>query len=304
VLLDFPDHCNIGDSAIYAGEVSYFDRVGAPSYVATTLNCNWEEVAKRSADGIIYLHGGGNFGDIWPHFQNFREEVISRFPEKRIVQLPQSIFYRDEAAIERTARVIDRHRDFILFVRDVPSLELAQRHFQCDVRLCPDMAFCLGPLTSTAPVQDILLHLRTDQEAREAYEIGENAQDLSCSREDWPDEPETFRRTSNLKGFVPIIAGALRGGLPGERIARYRHRAQTRLNRGVVLLSKAKVVITDRLHGHIISTLIGRPHIVLDNSYGKIARFTSAWSSLHPEDGVASSLQEAIELARSRLSSA
>jgi pyruvyl transferase EpsO len=38
------------------------------------------------------------------------------------------------------------------------------------------------------------------------------------------------------------------------------------------------VVITDRLHAHILSLLLGIPHAVLDNSYGKVGRFLAAWT--------------------------
>ena len=35
--------------------------------------------------------------------------------------------------------------------------------------------------------------------------------------------------------------------------------------------------MTDRLHGHIMATLLGKPHVVIDNFYGKIANFIHAW---------------------------
>ncbi len=36
------------------------------------------------------------------------------------------------------------------------------------------------------------------------------------------------------------------------------------------LLSRGKVVITDRLHASISSLLLGKTHIMIDQSYGKI----------------------------------
>jgi pyruvyl transferase EpsO len=38
------------------------------------------------------------------------------------------------------------------------------------------------------------------------------------------------------------------------------------------------VVVTDRLHAHLLSLLLGIPHAVLDNSYGKLSRFLDAWT--------------------------
>src|SRR3546814_17500161 len=40
----------------------------------------------------------------------------------------------------------------------------AQRHFDCDVRLCPDAALYLGRFQRAAPKADILARLRTDHE--------------------------------------------------------------------------------------------------------------------------------------------
>jgi hypothetical protein len=44
------------------------------------------------------------------------------------------------------------------------------------------------------------------------------------------------------------------------------------------LLGSGRVVITDRLHGHILCTLLEIPHVVLDNSYGKISRFLDSFT--------------------------
>ena len=37
------------------------------------------------------------------------------------------------------------------------------------------------------------------------------------------------------------------------------------------VISQARVIITDRLHVSIYSLLIGRPHVMLDNKYGKVS---------------------------------
>ena len=68
--------------------------------------------------------------------------------------------------MKRTAGIIRRHRNFLLFVRDRRSLETAQACLDCPVYLVPDMAFCLGaiprPVTAT---RKLLLLLRTDKES-------------------------------------------------------------------------------------------------------------------------------------------
>jgi hypothetical protein len=164
-LVDFPDHANVGDSAIWLGTTAFFRARGAePAYVASVRT--FSEPALRAAlpEGPILIHGGGNFGDLWPRHQEFRERLLERFRGQDIVQLPQSIHYDDPRRLVRTARAIARHGRFLLLVRDRPSLEFARAHFDCPVRLCPDPALCLGPLERTGvPTADVLC-LRTDRE--------------------------------------------------------------------------------------------------------------------------------------------
>ncbi|MNC34023.1 putative pyruvyl transferase EpsO [compost metagenome] len=44
------------------------------------------------------------------------------------------------------------------------------------------------------------------------------------------------------------------------------------------LFSDYENIITDRLHGHILSCLMNIPHTVHDNSYGKNSGYLQAWT--------------------------
>jgi exopolysaccharide biosynthesis predicted pyruvyltransferase EpsI len=65
-------------------------------------------------------------------------------------------------------------------------------------------------------------------------------------------------------------------------------------------ISRGCSIVTDRLHVHICSLLLGRPHAVLDNSYGKVRRFMSALSDGTDLSYKATSLADGIAWARSR----
>jgi pyruvyl transferase EpsO len=60
--------------------------------------------------------------------------------------------------------------------------------------------------------------------------------------------------------------------------------ALRRLTRGLALVGSGKVVMTDRLHGHLLALLLGRDNVLLDNSYGKLRSFYETWT--HGLDGV------------------
>src|SRR3546814_1860808 len=81
---------------------------------------------------------------------------------------------------------------------------------------------------------------------------------------------------------------------PGvARFKHYERQARARVQRGIAMLSQGRSVITDRLHGHILSTLLDIPHVTLDNSYRKIGNFIDVWTRRVDILRTATSLDEA-----------
>ncbi len=279
-LLDYPAHWNIGDSAIWAGEVQLLGKLhGQPAAYTSQMRYSTAEPGRLlPRDAVLYLHGGGNFGDIWPRHQCYREAVIARHPHHRIVQLPQSIHYDDPAAAERARRVIGAHRDFHLMVRDVESAEFARRMFDCPVILAPDSALAIDMAAvarGTAP-EGVLALLRTDKERRDDAAAGRALLAAAGARiVDWGG-PGRGRRWAE-KAFVGLGMALPFGAAQGLRRAGFDAMAAARVAWGFARLDPAGVVVTDRLHGHILASLLGKPHVVVDNSYGKIGRFIAAW---------------------------
>ncbi|MBO9122648.1 MULTISPECIES: polysaccharide pyruvyl transferase family protein [unclassified Rhizobium] len=301
-LLDFPNHYNIGDSAIWLGELAYFDKKRSrPSYVTEIPTFDEDRMLGAIGDGRIFLHGGGNFGDIWAGYRQFRENMLERHKGRPIVQLPQTIHFKDQANVDSTARAIEKHGQFTLLVRDKKSLAFAQRWFQCETRLCPDMAFCIGPVAKPVPQHELLLNLREDQEVGTPQDLTAATQRPGTVKSDWPDEPADFQKQTK---HAAILKGLLSGKIGGRaRMTElaYRERAQQRFDRGVALLGSARQVITDRMHGHIMCVLIGADHCVLDNSYGKTSSFIEAWNTCNTEKAeLAATVDEALDILDAR----
>jgi pyruvyl transferase EpsO len=302
-LVDFPDHANVGDSAIWVGTTAYFSAHHGrePRYVASIDS--FSEAALRTSvpEGPIFVHGGGNFGDLWPRHQAFREHLLGRFPDREIIQLPQSIHFDDPARAEAAARAIARHGKFRLFVRDQPSYDFAAARFDCRIALCPDMALFLGRLDREMPDVDVLYLLRTDKE-RAVREAGGRA-GYSSRVADWLVE----RRLSVEVHTLRRVLWEMRRGRWDRlalRVASYDAAAWARVLRGCRLLSSGRIVITDRLHAHLLSLLLAIPHAVLDNSYGKLGRFLDAWTGEAPGIHRAASIGEAEDWAAAMVSGA
>ncbi len=304
-LLDVPDHGNVGDSAIWAGEVAWLDRNlgAAPAWVSDHRD-PMEEVSRDIANCTILLHGGGNFGDIWPKNHNFREAVISAHPQNAIIQFPQSLHFGDPAAVQKTAGKLSTAKNMRLLVRDHESYDLATAHFNCDVTMCPDMAFALGPLAKVGvPDLDVLLLLRTD---KESIGLQTETWDAGWEQDDWlVDDPDLYPdvlRATRVAALLSLNPAKL--SKRARRNHYYNLLAERRLQRGVRQLSRARFVITDRLHVHILSTLLGLPHCFLDNHYGKISRFSAAFSTRWSDSYQAKTLPEAVDCARTWLAHA
>ena len=107
ILLSVPRHGNIGDHAITLGErvllsesfsdhaiievpTDYFN--GRLGDVFTKLNYT----ALIGKDDVIFIHGGGNLGTLWPMEETVHKNIIRKFPDNKIIIMPQSIFFDEQ----------------------------------------------------------------------------------------------------------------------------------------------------------------------------------------------------------------
>lgn len=297
-LLDFPDYSNVGDSAIWLGERATLRELGARLVYA----CHQQSYSRRLldhliGDGCLCLSGGGNFGDLYPPHQAFRERVLADFPRNEIIQLPQTICFSDPGGTRRVREMLQRHPRFTLMVRDRPSLELARHELDVPAALCPDMAFGLGSLSRRRrPELEVIGLCRTDFEgSRVLARLGE----LQIPVTDWVQDAKSFvrwaaKRSERMAADHPRLLGWSKAvsALVFDAIAR------ERLERGMRILERARAVITDRLHGHVLCMLAGIPHVIVDTRFGKVRRFHEAWTAGSPLVRTADSAEEAVRLAR------
>lgn len=296
-LLDFPSYANVGDSMIWMGTLNFFNKFirSGLSYVSDQNRFSSTSLLKYAPEGPILLQGGGNFGDLWPAHQHFREEILSAFPNRKIIQLPQSIHFKDSKNLEHAARVINAHQNFTLMVRDHVSFKIAKENFGCSVVLCPDMALYLDPVTDKIEkTRDVLYLLRSDHEKKPSMETVQNI--TPC--EDWITDLEGFEKDIRLGTIMrlPFLLGLRAGNPARQRALLYERLARGRMMRGIEQIGSARYVITDRLHVHILCVLMGIPHAVLDNSYGKIKNVSSAWIPLTSDVTFVETLDQAIEV--------
>lgn len=294
-LLDWPAHSNVGDSAIWQGTLALLEpRFQRPPCYVTRHDEEPVHLGRVCPEGPILLHGGGNFGDIWPEFQRRRLRLMRDFPDRKIVQLPQSLHFHNSEILEETRRSIARHRDFTLLVRDQASLDFARHWFECPVYLCPDMAYGIGRLRSEVRADAAVFSLmRTDHERHPDTPEGAIVEGIGPT-DDWVQA--RWRRSDLEKISQSLSRKAWTAAwLMPKTEAVYRRQAALEVQRGADILARGQMVLTDRLHAHILCVLMNKPHLVFDNSYGKISGYIETW----PDDGLTqriASLHEAREM--------
>jgi pyruvyl transferase EpsO len=294
-LLDFPSYPNAGDAAIWLGTLRLLETLGFPPPAYTCDNRTFEarRLARAVGDGTILLRGGGNFGDLFRKHQALRERVVLEFPGNRIVQLPQSVHFVSDEARERARRTLSAHPRFTVLARDARSLERA-RDLGLETALCPDLAAGLGPLPKAAPPER-RVHWLTRKD-RWRVHVPFRIADVRSS--DWPPE-----RTTPAGLGSALLSSLVRRGLPLRPwLSRtYDPAARRRLARALALLGTAAVVVTDRLHGHLLCLHTGTPHVLLAERTGKVRAYHDTWTRGAPGVAFAEGVEDALEVARGML---
>ena len=138
------------------------------------------------------------------------------------------------------------------------SLGLAKELFTGETKLlmAPDMAFQIGNIPRfQSPVFDVMWIKRKDGETPgyDQRSIPRHSPDIRVHISDW----WTFKTNTAPSSL---------------------ERAFYIATNGFAFLSRGRVVVSDRLHGHILSTLMNIPHVLIDNKEKKLSAYHNTWT--------------------------
>ncbi|SNX71120.1 pyruvyl transferase EpsO [Cereibacter ovatus] len=264
-LIDYPLYHNPGDAAIWLGTRQILGGLfgTAPAYTATLRGFDPDTCRRRIGGGTVFLLGGGNFGGLYSRHHDMRLRVIAAMAGNRIVQLPFSVAGLDEA-LEPTRKVLAAHGNVTLIAREAHSQAVVARLLGERPLLAPDAAHGLR-LPVGAPIRDETRLLRRDREAAASgtrIDAGDSW--------DWADLPRL--RWLNRAGKAALaLAPAAAAPALRDRLAR------AKVETAAARLAEGQTVVTDRLHGAILASVIGRKTVVRDNATGKVAAYLQTW---------------------------
>ncbi len=253
-----PRHGNIGDSAIAEAERKFI-------YNTFRGNCRisdvfvddyrydydmWDKLIRKK--DIICLHGGGNLGDLWYNEELFREKIIERFPENRIIIFPQSMMFRSEEKLKKARQVYTHHKKLTMVARDQVTYESMKSAFpNCDIIFTPDIVLSMNNIFdeyANNKREKIGLFLRNDVE--------------KALSDDSINELKAFlgkhEYTYDILDMVDPVS---------ITIENRSELVKKKLN----TISSYRLIITDRLHAMVFSALTGTPCIVLGNNHHKVS---------------------------------
>ena len=254
---------NKGDPAITAGELILLQKLG----IDLVFHCEGGrckgrtlEQAKNisksysSTDLVILMQGGGNLLSYTVPDMN-RRRVLETFQEFEILLFPQSIWPRaDDEHKTLYQKVYSSHPRLTFLYRDRDSYNIGKKLFpRARPFLMPDMAFQIGQVNRfLRPTHDIMWLQRVDSESPK-YRIPNNTRGYDLIVQDWLSW-KTPKGSSKLEDSFLMTAN------------------------GMLFLQRGRVVVTDRLHGHILSTLCGIPHVVIDPVNHKTTSYMKTWT--------------------------
>ena len=250
-LLEVPYYTNIGDTLIWQGELDFLRTV---PYRCKGMSSYYTDIPDsiRESD-VILLQGGGNFGDLYVYPQDYRMQVVRKYPNNKTIILPQTVWFENESNMQECAKMLANHANLTICARDKVSYDILKRNFKNSILLVPDMAFCIDMSKwKTCPATKSTLFLRReDQELKMSEDFERLTSSAEMTITDWP----TFSENSWQKQWLVRMRNHLPMLYDWYAYTLFRPYL---INSGIELISSHKKIYSTRLHAAILSVLLGK----------------------------------------------
>lgn len=260
IIFNTPIHGNIGDHAIIMAEQEFLKNIGIEAFeVSTYGNAKYifdflkENVCDKA---IISITGGGFIGSQWLEEERLVNKVLDSFKENKIIIFPATFYFKDDEngrkELENSKELIKKVKDISIFAREDKTFEFLKKEY---------------PNAKSFLVPDIVLDLKREFNEKREYV-------LLCLRSD----VEGNLKNDDKQEIEKIIVEEKI--LKTDTVVNYAILEKNRkkeLENKLLEFAKAKLVITDRLHGMIFAFITRTPCIVLGNYNYKVKGVYEKW---------------------------
>lgn len=264
IIFSIPTHANIGDQAIVIAQNRFIQKyfkeyqiINVADYVTISAIRQLNQQANK--DDLIFIQGGGSFGNLYPRADKDRRYILKYLAEYPIISFPQSTYFSNDCdgikSYNKMANVLNKFYGKLLLIgRDKSSYRELRKLVVGDnveVSQYPDIVLSMPVIKKiqNKTIKKVLLLIRNDKESSTSPElINEllnklNERGIECKQ-------------SDMMANVQYIANWKQR----EKVV------QNKLNE----ISNSDLVITDRLHGMILSYISDTNCIALNNDNGKV----------------------------------
>lgn len=258
-LLGTPRHNNIGDLAIIYAEKQFIKNttsnahvVSIPLSILATGSYFLKKIIKN--DDLIIGHGGGNMGNEYMIEEKCRRDFIYSFQKNKIIIFPQTIYFTETKIgyreLVKTQNIYANHSNLTLIATEIVSYDAMLKLFpNNNVMLAPDIVLSLNlNVTNLKNRQGGMTCIRND---------GESLFDSTN---------KVFLQKWILSKFVKIN---ITDTIAHEKLFRFTPKTHV-VKSKLLEFSSSKFVLTDRLHGMVMSAITGTPCIAFSNYNHKV----------------------------------
>lgn len=268
------DYGNIGDLAIAKAQEKFVSEV-LPGYevvrvpISKTRYVLSSIKSKIKPGDVVTIVGGGNMGSLYDDIEVLRQLVIRSFLNNRVICFPQSLDWDDgnasNRAISRIVKVYSSHSDMHLFAREKVTYE----------KLCS--LFEGRRNVKLGCVPDIVLS--ADYSALGGAEVFGRTGIVSCFRDDKEKKicDESMARLLRVLGGFGHAVTVTDTHVVGAAMPK--ERCDQLLASKIMEFRKAKLVVTDRLHGMILAVIAGTPCLAISSINHKTRQTWKDWLS-------------------------
>ena len=284
-----PIHNNLGDLAQYYCILRWirqnYDCYDLLEFETCTLYDKDVQKALKhiiQEEDVIIIQSGRTFCDRHED-HNMHNFVLKEFVGKKILFMPQTVYFYDKKKLKHTARLFNMNPFSFLLLRDSVSYEKVENLFDKNrLLLFPDIVTTLigrvnnGKTMKTAD-ECILICKRADNEQVVSYQEAQllasrlEGNGLACELTD-----------TNFTDSYDFVINNLEQVLLSK----------------IEEFSRARCIITDRFHGMVFSLIANTPVIVLPTIDSKVIYGAKMLKEFYPNSiTIVSTLEEAFDIA-------
>lgn len=249
-----PEHGNLGDQALAKSET---DLLGNNNIKYIELTGRYLTELKRQdclhiMNGRkILINGGGFLGTLWFDSELLLRDIVKSNPKSKIVCFPNTIYYEDtewgNSELQKSIEIYNAHKNLTIYAREKISYEKMKAIYK-NVELAPDMVLSLNKSDNSYLREYCLVCLRNDIEKTLNDE----------------QKKDIHHQAINIFGNKVVYTDMCTNyGISIDA-------REAELQKKFEEFARAKLVITDRLHGMIFSAITGTPCIVVNSKSPKI----------------------------------